>query len=224
LTTILVIAPHPDDETYGCGGALSRFRRESPGAEIHWVIVTEMKPEWGFSAERVAERNIEIESVGRRLHPVKVYRLGFQPAHLDVVPMSDLVTAIGNVVSTVQPDTIFVPWRYDVHTDHRAVFDAAAAGTKTFRYPSVRRVLAYETVSETDFALDPAIFPFRPNVWLDISRDLDAKLDLLACYPSELGKFPFPRSVETVRSLARLRGSAAGVEAAEAFVLLKSIF
>lgn len=220
---VLVVAPHPDDETLGCGGALSRFRRELPSAEIHWLIVTDMKPEWGYSAERIAQRNSEIKSIADKLHPIKIHRLGFWPAHLDTVPLSDLISAVSDVMDAVQPLTVFVPWRYDAHTDHRVVFDAVVACTKAFRFPSIRTVLAYETVSETDFALNPAVSPFRPNVWLDISRDLDAKLGLLQCYRSEMGKFPFPRSVEVVASLARLRGSTAGVGAAEAFQLLKGI-
>lgn len=221
---VLVVAPHPDDETLGCGGTLSRFRRERPNAEIHWMIVTDMKPEWGYDAGRIAQRNAEVKSVADKLHPIKIHRLGFRPSHLDTVPLSELIFAVSDVMSAIQPVTVLVPWRYDAHTDHRVVFDAVAACTKTFRYPSIQMVLAYETVSETDFGLDPAVSSFRPNVWFDISEYLDEKLNLLACYPSELGAFPFPRSVETVTSLARLRGSAAGVKAAEAFVLLKGIF
>jgi LmbE family N-acetylglucosaminyl deacetylase len=220
---VLVAAPHPDDETLGCGGALSRLRRERPDAEIHWVIFTEMAIEWGFSRERIAQRNEEIEAVRRMLQPTAVHRLGFRPAHLRDAPLADVIAAIAAVMDKSTPDVVLVPWRHDTHTDHGVVFDAVTATVKTFRRPSVRTVLAYETVSETDFALDPAVSQFRPNFWIDITSDLDSKLKLLACYSSEIGKFPFPRSVETVTALARVRGSAAGVHAAEAFHLLKGI-
>ena len=46
---ILVIAPHPDDETLGCGGALLRHRKE--GEEIHWLIMTTVNEDLGFSKE-----------------------------------------------------------------------------------------------------------------------------------------------------------------------------
>lgn len=220
---ILVVAPHPDDEVLGCGGTLARFRREHPDVQIDWMIVTEIKQEWGFSAKRISERNYEIEAVINRLKPVRVHRLGFRPAYLDATPLAELVAAVGIVIDAVQPDTIFTPWRHDVHSDHGAVFNAVVACVKSFRYPSVRTVLSYETISETDFALDPAVASFKPNVWVDITNDLEAKLDLLACYPSETKKFPFPRSGEAVMSQARARGIVAGVEAAEAFVLLKGV-
>lgn len=220
---LLVVAPHPDDESLGCGGTLTRFRRERPEEEIHWLIVTEMKTEWGFSAEQIAKRNIEIESVAQRLKPIITHRLVMRPAHLDSYPMADLVSAIGKIVSEIPPDTVFVPWRNDAHTDHKIVFDAVMACSKTFRHPSVRNILAYETPSETEFGIDPSIASFRPNVWVDISADLNSKHELLSCYSSELQAFPFPRSYETVTALARFRGSFAGVEAAEAFMLLKSV-
>ena len=85
-------------------------------------------------------------------------------------------------------------------------------------------MLAYEALSETDFALDPAAPAFRPNVFVDIAEFLQAKLELLAGYGAEIQPFPFPRSREAVEALARVRGAAAGVAAAEGFVLLKGIF
>lgn len=220
---VLVVAPHADDETLGCGGTLLRLRDERAVSEVHWLLVTDVSTAAGYAPERVAERDREIAAVAARLGAAGVHRLGFAPARLDEMAMSDVIGAMAGVVDRVRPDTLFVPWRYDAHTDHRVAFDAIAACTKSFRYPSVKRVLAYETPSETEFALDPGAVAFRPNLWVDISAQLDAKLELLASYPSEMAAFPFPRSVTAVRALAQWRGSTAGVAAAEAFVLLKSI-
>jgi len=107
-----------------------------------------------------------------------------------------------------------------VHTDHRAVFDAAAACTKWFRYPSVKRVLAYETLSETDFGLGTEL-GFRPNVFVDISPFLERKLQAMDIYASEIAPFPFPRSQDALRALARVHGTSSGYHAAEAFQLLR---
>jgi LmbE family N-acetylglucosaminyl deacetylase len=81
-------------------------------------------------------------------------------------------------------------------------------------------VLSYETISETDFCLD-ARAAFQPNCFVDISRYLERKLEIVAAYESEIGRFPFPRSIEAVRALAAVRGAAAGFAAAEAFHLLR---
>ena len=107
-----------------------------------------------------------------------------------------------------------------MHTDHRLVFDAVASCTKWFRYPSVKRVLAYETLSETDFGLGTSQ-SFRPNVFVNIEPYLDDKIRAMDIYASEIGEFPFPRSHEAIQALAILRGAASGFKTAEAFELLR---
>jgi LmbE family N-acetylglucosaminyl deacetylase len=134
--------------------------------------------------------------------------------------MSDLVTRIADAFRSFEPDEVYLPHSSDVHTDHGIVFTAAAACTKWFRYPSITRVLAYETVSETEFGLRH-MPSFRPNVFVDIEPFLEAKMDAMEVYTSEVGVFPFPRSRATLRALATLRGAASGFRAAEAFELLR---
>lgn len=214
----LVIAPHPDDELLGPGGTL--LRRKFEGAELAWVIVTAISTETGWDEKRVKQRSDEIQQVTRVLGFDQVYSLGFPTASLDRVPVGDLVSAFSRVFKEFEPEEVFLPHPSDVHTDHRIVFDAAAGCTKWFRYPSVKRVLAYETLSETDFGLTPGDM-FKPNLFIDIEPFLDAKLELLNIYKSELGEFPFPRSHDSLRALATLRGSASGYKAAEAFELLR---
>ena len=222
MRSVLVIAPHPDDETLGCGGTLLKMAAE--GARMHWLILTAMTAEGGFSAEAMATRQAEISAVSRAYGFASVHQLGFPAAQLDRLPMSDLIGAMARVTRETAPDTIFAPYPGDVHSDHRIAFAATAAVSKSFRQPSVKRILAYETLSETDFAIDPDANGFRANVFSDISGHLDRKLEILAEYRGELGLFPFPRSEQAVRALASLRGVAAGSVAAEAFMLLKEIW
>ena len=81
-------------------------------------------------------------------------------------------------------------------------------------------MLAYETLSETDFGLGTSQ-AFRPNVFVDIGPYLSDKLQAMNIYASEVGNFPFPRSHEAIQALATLRGAASGFKAAEAFELLR---
>ena len=214
----MVIAPHPDDETLGVGGTL--LRRKSEGASIAWLIVTNITTQSGWSTEKVDKRAEEIQEVTKLYGFDQVYRLNFTTTQLDTVPMSDLVSAISDAFKLFQPEEVFMPHPSDAHTDHRFVFDAVSACTKWFRYPFVKRVLAYETLSETDFGLgiDQG---FRPNVFLDIEKFLSKKLQAIDIYASEVGQFPFPRSHKAIRALADLRGAASGFYAAEAFELLR---
>lgn len=219
MSGALVIAPHPDDETLGVGGTL--FWHQHRGEEIHWLVVTKMDER--FDAGRRASRTEELEAVAKAYGFTSVSLLGFPSAQLDHVPNQELVSAIGAVINRAKPDTIFLPFPGDAHTDHAAVFHAAAAATKWFRYPSVKRVLAYETLSETNFGIAPHHATFRPNVFIDISAHIERKLEIMRLYAGEIAAHPFPRSEQAIRALATLRGSEAGCQAAESFMLLKEI-
>ena len=214
----LVIAPHPDDETLGCGGTL--LRRKAEGAEIAWLMATAMTEAGGWSAEQVKQRDAEIDKVSGMYGFDAVFRLDFPTTRLDTVPMADVVGAIADALKQFQPSELLIPHPADVHSDHRVVFDAATACSKWFRHDSISRVLAYETVSETEFGFATGS-TFQPNVFVDITDHLERKLDTMRIYASELGTFPFPRSIETIRAKAQVHGATSGFAAAEAFQLLR---
>ena len=165
---VLVIGPHPDDELLGCGGTL--LRRKNEGATLGWVIMTKISEDTGWSKNSVQERKNEIQQVrkGLGVHPEHLFQLGFPTTRLETLPMGELIAKVSKVFQIFQPEEVFIPHQGDAHSDHRITFEAVSACTKWFRYPSVKRVLAYETLSETEFSLDPSK-AFKPNVFVDIS-------------------------------------------------------
>jgi LmbE family N-acetylglucosaminyl deacetylase len=215
---VLVVAPHPDDETLGCAGTLLRMQQQ--GADLAWLIVTGISEQAGWTSQKVRQRDAEVSRVTQSIGFSHVFNLRLPTAQLDSHPMSDLIDRFSAVFKSFEPEHVFVPHRSDVHSDHRVVFDAVAACSKWFRYSCVRRVLAYETISETGFGLDAESI-FRPNYFVNISDFLERKLEIMAIYESELSAFPFPRSVKAIRALAAIRGAMSGFEAAEAFQLLR---
>ena len=221
MKKILVVAPHPDDESLGCGGKL--LKHVAAGDDVHWGIVTCIHPGDGFPEGMEERRRQEILAVEKAYGFKKTHHLGLPATRLDSIPIREVVGALSKVVAAVQPDIVYVPYPGDVHTDHRIVFEATGSCTKWFRYSSVKRVLVYETLSETDFSIDPDAAGFRPNVFIDVSAHLERKLEILKLYGPEMGTFPFPRSERAARALSDLRGAAAGCLAAEAFMLLKEI-
>ncbi|ABC44955.1 PIG-L deacetylase family protein [Salinibacter ruber] len=219
MSTVLVIAPHPDDETLGCGGTI--LRHVEQGDTVYWLIVTHILEEFGFEAERIEQREQEIERVAGHYSIEQPINLKFPTTRLDAQPMNALVDAIGNAFQEIEPELVYTPYRNDIHTDHAVVFDAVTSCTKWFRYPSVQRVLAYETLSETEFTLNPDVSGFQPNVFIDITGKVEEKIGIMRIYDSEIGEHPFPRSESAIRARATLRGSTAGFDAAEAFMLLR---
>ncbi|ACA85869.1 PIG-L deacetylase family protein [Shewanella woodyi] len=218
---VLVIAPHADDESLGCGGTI--LKHIDIGDEVHWLIVTGMSLDSGFSEEQINIRKDEIAKVGLLYKFKQVHELFLPPASLDCLPKKNIISAISSVIQSVEPELIYTAYRNDAHSDHEVVFDAITASSKTFRYPSIKRILAYETLSETDFGLKPEDGGFKPNVFVDISDFLEQKLNILDHFESEMSHFPFPRSRKAISSLSFVRGVQAGCESAEAFMLLKEI-
>lgn len=217
---VMVIAPHPDDETLGCGGTLLRHKHS--GDRIYWLIATRMFEENGFLKEKIRQRDEEIKKVSEIYGFDSTDILQFPTTRLDEIPISVMVEAIGEIITKHAPHILYFPFPYDIHTDHKVVFDASLACTKWFRYPFIEKILLYETLSETEFGIRPGE-GFRPNVYVDITRFVNMKLSVMSIYQSEIGSFPFPRSEVTIRALAELRGSTSGCQAAEAFMLLKEI-
>lgn len=208
MTGVLVIAPHLDDETLGCGGALLRHQDE--GDAIHWLLVTSRPANVGIMRAVAADYDF-----------ATVRDLGFTPTTLDTVPTGTLIGAIAETVQALEPETLYVPFPGDAHSDHRHVFEAAAACFKWFRYPSVKRVYACEIPSETDFGPRQDRESFRPTVFVDIARSIERKIGILGHFAHEMGAHPFPRSEVHIRALAVHRGAQSGFAAAEAFMLIK---
>ena len=217
MSKVLVIAPHPDDETLGCGGTLSRHKQE--GDELYWVIVTCISEDMGWPEAAVKKRDAEIDVVEKKYGFSDVFNFRLPTTKLDTLPLSDLIEKITDVYKKIKPEIIYMPFAYDVHTDHQLIAKALQSTYKWFRYPYIQKVLMYEVLSETDFNfIEQRVF--RPNVFVDISNHLNDKIETMKIYETEMGEFPFPRSEKTIRSLATLRGSQSGYEAAEAFELV----
>ena len=121
-----------------------------------------------------------------------------------------------------KPEEVFLPHYSDIHSDHRVTFEILCSCTKNFRAGYIKRILCYQTVSETNFNLKRKD-QFFPNYYEDISKYIKKKLKSIEIYKSEIKKFPFPRSKKVITSLAYLRGSEIGKKAAEAFEIIKWI-
>ena len=217
MSKVLVVAPHPDDETLGCGGTI--FRHKVAGDDIYWLIVTGISQDDGWEEKVVKKRDNEIDAVAEKYGFSDVFNLRLPTTKMDTLPVSDLIEEISNVYKKVEPDIIYMPFAYDVHTDHQIIAKALQSTLKWFRYPHIKKVYMYETPSETEFNfVENRVF--RPNVFVNISLYLDDKIKVMNIYESEIEDSPFPRSEKTLRSLATFRGSQSGYEAAEAFELV----
>lgn len=220
MRKILIVAPHPDDETLGCGGTILKCRSE--GRQVYWLICTAFYRS-GKTPASIAKRQKEIERVDSFYGFTGRFELGYDAASITYNDMSSLVEKISAIVRDIEPDAVFLPNRSDVHTDHQIIFNAAFSCTKNFNFPYIEQVLMYETISETEFAPALPQEAFAPNVFIDVTPYFERKLEVMQVYRSEVMRAPMPRSLAAITGLATFRGSSIGVRYAEAFVLLKRV-
>jgi N-acetylglucosamine malate deacetylase 1 len=220
VRTALVIAPHPDDEVLGAGGTMAKLAAH--GAQVHVAIVTRGQPPT-FTAEFVENVRQECAAAHRRLGVARTHFLDFPAAELDRVPHAELNQRIGALVSEIAPDTLFVPFVGDIHLDHQLVFTSALVASRPRHGHTPVRILAYETLSETNWWAPGITPPFVPNIFIDIAETLDAKLEAFAEFRSQVKAAPDERSPEIIRALALVRGAAVYRTAAEAFMLVRQV-
>jgi LmbE family N-acetylglucosaminyl deacetylase len=216
-TIVLVIGVHPDDETLGAGGTLLKHKSEKD--EIHWLICTSLDEKHEYYKKRAEE----INKVKELYEFDSVHELNFKTTEIDKYSQNDLIKEISKVVNEVKPQIVYLPFKNDVHSDHRIIFDTAYSCTKSFRYPFIKKILAMETLSETEFSHNINNTGFNPNYFVDVSDFFSRKIDIIKVYESEIKNSPFPRSIEIITALAKYRGSTVNCEYAESFILIKAI-
>lgn len=216
---LMVVSPHPDDETLGAGGMLLKYK--DFGNDIFWLNITNMQVKYGYAEDIVKKRNEQIKKINEKYRFNDFYDLSLRPSCLEKYDSSEIINKISDIFKGVQPDMVILPNRTDAHSDHKTTFDWCYACTKIFRYPFVKNILTMEILSETDFGLLDNYF--IPNYFVDISNYFLIKEEILNIYESEVSQHPFPRSSEGIEALAKLRGIAAGVKYAEAFKVIKII-
>ncbi len=223
---VLVIAAHPDDEVLGCGGTMARLAKE--GHEVHIAILGEgitsrhdQRAE--ADAKVVSSLHQRVHEAGAKVGAKDVVLFKLPDNRLDTVPLLDLVKLVEEVIQRVQPEVIYTHHAGDLNVDHGLVNRAVLTATRPLSGQSVREIYAFEVPSSTEWAFHQLQPVFRPNVFVDISRTLEAKIAGLVCYDSETREFPHPRSPEALRAIAARWGSVSGCHAAEAFELVRLV-
>jgi len=219
---IMVVAVHPDDETLGCGGTILKHINQNN--KVHWMIATNMQEKYGYSKEAIDKRADEINRVKTAYPFESIVQLEIPTTQVDIFSMNELVRMISKPIIEIEPEEIYIPFKGDVHSDHRKIFEAVFSCTKIFRYPYIKKILMMEVLSETEFATSTIDNSFIPNFFVDISTYMDKKLEIMQIYQNELKTIPFPRSIENIKAQGTFRGSMAGCRLAESFMLIKEIW
>ena len=221
MRRVLVVSAHPDDETLGVGGTLLKHKFE--GDSLFWLNATKIDSSNLDNKKRYKEREKELDKVIELYGFEEFIQMDFITTQLSSQSKIKMIPQLSEIFLRLKPEIIYVVNRSDAHSDHRYLFESVYSASKTFRQPSIKKILMFECLSETEFSVPLSDFVFLPNYFVDISSYLDQKIEIMKTYSSEMSEPPFPRSESNIRALATLRGSTSGVLAAEAFQVLKII-
>jgi N-acetylglucosamine malate deacetylase 1 len=214
----LVIAPHPDDEVFGCGGTIAKYA--DAGHEVHVLIVT--KGDELFDPELIRQGREEAIEAHALLGVRHTHFADLPAIKLDTLPQYGVNEVICGFLREIEPELLFLPFPGDINRDHQIVHSSAIVAARPFQ-TTVHCIYCYEVLSSTNWN-SPAITPaFAPNIFCDVSTTIDRKIAAAKIYKSQIKAYPHERSPESIMVLSRYRGGFAGMEHAEAFVCIRHI-
>jgi LmbE family N-acetylglucosaminyl deacetylase len=221
MKTILVVAAHADDEALGCGGTIARHVEE--GDSVHLVFMADGVRSRIDASKLDLMRRIEASKQALSILGVSSTKsLALPDNQMDRLPLLEIVQKLESVLKDIRPSIIFTHHHGDLNIDHRLTHSAVMTACRPVPDSSVREILGFEVLSSTEWATQQ-VCPFLPNYFVDITRQLQTKLNALEAYAEEMRKPPHSRSMAHARVLAHHRGHSIGVVAAEAFEVYRII-
>ena len=130
---ILFVAPHPDDETLGCGGVI--YKHKNHGDNVYWLLMTDLSKQDNWSEDLINQRKVILNNVRKAYDFKQSYELDYPTTGLDKIPISDIVGSVSKIIKEIKPHTVYLNNYSDIHTDHEIVFKVVCSCTKYFRYP-----------------------------------------------------------------------------------------
>lgn len=223
----LIISAHPDDEVLGCGGSMAKWSKE--GNEVHVLIMAEGITSRDKERDKSLRKN-ELSLLGQSARKaadilgVSSLKLLDNPDNrMDSMDLLDVVKPLEKYIFNINPDVVVTHHSSDLNIDHQIIHKATMVACRPQPNSSIKRIMSFEVPSSTEWQSYTYGNSFQPTLFENISKTLKEKVKALEEYKSEMREWPHPRSIKAIEHLARWRGSSMGVEAAEAFVLLREI-
>ena len=223
--TILVVAAHPDDEILGVGGTVAKH--SANGDLVYALILGEGQTSRGehrgdIKHEVVDALHADTLKSSQVIGYKDVFFEDFPDNRFDQVDLLDIVKAVERKIKELRPQIIYTHYSGDLNIDHQYTARAVLTAARPIGDYCVEEIYAFETLSSSEWNFDHSVQPvFAPNVFVDIKEYYNKKEQAMRCYQSELCDFPHPRSLEGMDVLSKTRGMAAGMERAEAFMLIR---
>ena len=216
---ILVIVAHPDDEVLGMGGTILKLSEKN---EINVLFLSsgegsrDTKP-------RKEERKKQAKRVANNLNIKNIFFDDFPDNQFDSIPLLSVVKKIEKIIYELKSNIIYTHNPKDLNIDHQVTFQSVLTACRPQPNFFVKKILAFETLSSTEWQQKNLGNIFCPNEYVNIEETIDKKIDILKIYQKEIRDFPHPRSKKGVRILSQYRGMEVGYKNAEAFQIIRNL-
>ncbi len=217
---ILIVAAHPDDEVLGCGGTIAKHVTD--GDKVYVLFMTNGVGSRDASSKEIRDRWIAAQNAADILGIASIQQLDFPDNKMDTVALLNIVQPIEEVIDKLQPEIIYTHFIGDLNIDHQVTHKAVMTACRPQPGFCVKKIYAFEVLSSTEWSYSRSKC-FTPCKFFDISKYMEIKLNALSCYQQEIRSFPHARSYEMTRYLSKSRGGQVGLDAAEAFEIIREI-
>jgi len=206
--TVLFVGAHADDIEIGCSGLIIKNYIENPKCRQAMVIFSLCETDSGldFTANEIlGDMKNAAHTLGIRWEDV--YTFKFPNTRLPEFSY-EIRNTLERIRDDYKPETVYFNTEHDKHQDHVAV---AKACIRAFRGgEELRCYEGYANLPE-----------FKPCLYVDISAQMQDKIDVLKCYKTQEKRKYWDESLWAAKAM--LRGQEAGLNYAEAFELLMRV-
>lgn len=217
---ILVVAAHPDDEILGVAGTIKKY--VDRGHEARCIILGEgITSRKNASSSDVSVLHNNTLKACRKIGYKQVGFSDFPDNRFDSVDLLEIIKEIEKHIDEYKPDIVYTHHGGDLNVDHRRTYEAVLTACRPIGDYSVKEIYAFETPSSTEWQFGTMDKLFNPNVFIDIEETIEAKLEAMSYYETEIRNYPHPRSLEALKIIATRWGIVVGKKYIEAFELIR---
>ncbi len=214
MKRVLVVAAHPDDELLGVGGTAARHASQGGRGHVSHHVRGE-----SLRYKKDMGQKTAVSQAGEILGVKEIRQIGFPDQRLDTVTLTEIITPLEKISDEFKPNIVYCQYGGDINMDHQLLFQAANVAFRPLD-GWIEDVYAFYTASSTEWG-----FPrtFTPDTWIDITDTLEKKDRGIPELSQRGESVPASQVCESVGACGTLLGNQCSMEAAEAFMTVRSV-
>ncbi len=214
---ILVVASHPDDEVLGCGGTINKLSKQNCKIKIVFLSDGETSRNIKNKSKKIMQRKISAKKASKILGYKDIKFHNFPDNQLYKIDFLKIIKIIEKYLLSFKPNVVLTHYEHDLNVDHSIVSKATTTACRPTNFKFIEKLLYFHINSSTEWNFGSPQ-KFNPNYFVDISKNINSKLNAMKCYENEIKK-KHPRSLEAIKSFCLYNGSIIGADYAEPFMI-----